>query len=137
MTQNLIRLFHLTGNDRYRADADAIIHASSPAVANNLFAAVGMLNALDLRLAATDVVITAPSVPDAAAMAAIARRRATPSHLITVHAGAIRVPPSHPAFGRPAVDGKPTAYICRGETCSLPVTDPDQLARILTTGDRT
>jgi uncharacterized protein len=26
-----------------------------------------------------------------------------------------------------AIDGKPTAYVCRGFVCRLPVTDPDGL----------
>jgi len=38
---------------------------------------------------------------------------------------------SHPAFGKKAVDGKPTAYVCRGNVCSLPVTDPEELAALL------
>ncbi len=61
MAQNLVRLWHLTGADAYREDADAIIQASAPAVAANLFATTGMLSALDLRLHATDVVIVAPT----------------------------------------------------------------------------
>ncbi len=30
--------------------------------------------------------------------------------------------------GRTAVEGSPTAYLCRGTTCSLPICDPDDLA---------
>jgi hypothetical protein len=33
--------------------------------------------------------------------------------------------------GRAAVDGKPTAYVCRNYACELPVTDPRALARQL------
>jgi hypothetical protein len=36
--------------------------------------------------------------------------------------------------GRGAVDGKPTAYVCRRYVCQLPVTDPDALARQLDAG---
>jgi uncharacterized protein len=41
--------------------------------------------------------------------------------------------PSHPALmrDREALDGRPTAYVCRGFTCSLPTTDPDELERQL------
>ena len=28
-------------------------------------------------------------------------------------------------LGRTAIDGRATAYICRGTTCSLPITDPN------------
>jgi hypothetical protein len=40
--------------------------------------------------------------------------------------------PSHPAFGKTQLDGKATAYLCRGPTCSLPITDPDILSQALT-----
>jgi hypothetical protein len=33
------------------------------------------------------------------------------------------LPDAHPAKGKTQQEGKPTAYICRGDTCSLPVTD--------------
>jgi uncharacterized protein YyaL (SSP411 family) len=34
---------------------------------------------------------------------------------------------------RPLVDGKPTAYVCRGYTCDRPVTEPDALSDQLET----
>ena len=33
--------------------------------------------------------------------------------------------------GREAIDGRPTAYVCRGFTCDLPTNDPDELERQL------
>jgi uncharacterized protein YyaL (SSP411 family) len=40
---------------------------------------------------------------------------------------------AHPALmrDRVTVDGLPTAYVCRGYTCSVPTTDPDELERQL------
>ena len=34
---------------------------------------------------------------------------------------------SSPAHGKTAIDGKPTAYVCIGPQCSLPVTEPAAL----------
>jgi uncharacterized protein YyaL (SSP411 family) len=34
------------------------------------------------------------------------------------------LPASSPAHGKRAIEGKPTAYVCIGPQCSLPVTDP-------------
>ena len=41
--------------------------------------------------------------------------------------------PAQPALmrGREAIDGRPTAYVCRGFTCELPTTEPDELGRQL------
>jgi uncharacterized protein YyaL (SSP411 family) len=33
--------------------------------------------------------------------------------------------------GRPQLDGKPTAYVCRNFTCRQPVNDAEELARQL------
>jgi uncharacterized protein YyaL (SSP411 family) len=37
------------------------------------------------------------------------------------------LPVSSPAHGKTAIDGKPTAYVCIGPQCSLPVTGPAAL----------
>jgi uncharacterized protein YyaL (SSP411 family) len=131
MAQNLVRLWRLTGSDFYRADVDAILEAAGGAIAGNLFATAGLLNALDLRLGAIDVAIVAPPGTDAGAMLRQARDAATPSTVITFRAGDADLPADHPAAGKGAADGRPTAYVCRGETCSLPVTDPAALAALI------
>jgi len=38
---------------------------------------------------------------------------------------------SHPAAVRGPIDGRVTAYVCRGPVCSLPMTDADELGRAL------
>jgi uncharacterized protein YyaL (SSP411 family) len=131
MAQNLVRLWRLTGIDAYRADADAIIAASAPTVAKNLFASTGLLNALDLRLGAIDVAIVAPKGSDAADLLAAVRAHPTPNLLLLIETGDGDLPEDHPARGKTAVDGRATAYVCRGESCSLPVTDPAALHKLI------
>jgi uncharacterized protein YyaL (SSP411 family) len=131
MAQNLIRLWRLTGNDAYRADADAILAASGGAIAANLFASTGLLNALDLRLGATDVAIARPAGADVSPLLDAARWRWSPNIVLSVQYDAVALPPSHPAAGKVAIDAKATAYVCRGEVCSLPVTTGEELAALL------
>jgi len=38
------------------------------------------------------------------------------------------LPANHPAAGKAQKDGVATAYVCIGETCSLPVTDAGGLS---------
>ena len=45
--------------------------------------------------------------------------------------GASALPESSPAHGKTAVDGKPTAYVCVGPQCSLPVTEPGKLVETI------
>ncbi len=131
MAANLIRLWRLTDNDAYRDDADSILETAAPTIATNLFATTGLLSALDFRLAATDVVIIQPDTSPANDLLTAARKLGTPNTIITLHNDTARLPASHPASGKPALDGKPTAYVCRGETCSLPLTEPTKLAAVM------
>ena len=112
MAQNLVRLWHLTGNDAYRRDDD-ILAASAPSIANNLFATTGMLNALDLRLGAVDVVIVAPAGISTDALRDAVRRRWSPNLVLSLHQDTVHLPPAHPATGKTAVKGRATAYVWR------------------------
>lgn len=131
MAQNLTRLWHLTGNDTYRADADAIIAAAGPAIAQNLFASAAMLSALDLRMRATDVVIVHPAGSSPADLIAHTRNHWTDDIILSVYEDAADLPTGHPASGKATADNRPTAYVCHGETCSLPITGPKDLAALL------
>jgi uncharacterized protein len=131
MAGNLVRLWRLTGDDAYRTDADAII-AAAP-FAENLFATTGTLSALDLRLGALDVVIVhAAGQPPDTLLAAV-REAANPNVVLSIHDDEARLPAAHPASGKRSLAGKPTAYVCRGETCSLPITEAETLADALGT----
>ena len=131
MGVNLVRLWRLTGKDAYRADADAMLAASAGPVAANLFSGAGTLSALDFRLNAADLIVIVPRGSDPAPLLSAARRNWTPNLVLAIHADGTAPPPGHPAEGKGAMEGKATAYLCRGETCSLPVTDPAVLTEML------
>ncbi|MCP4379984.1 MAG: thioredoxin domain-containing protein, partial [Hyphomicrobiales bacterium] len=120
MAKNLVRLWHLTGNDAFQQDGDDLIEASGPAIAANLFASAGMLSALDFRMNAVDVVIIRPTADDTTDLMETVRSHWTPNTILSVHTGSARLPDGHPAAGKESVANRPTAYVCRGETCSLP-----------------
>src|SRR6188474_1082236 len=64
--QNLARLAVLSGDDKWRTRADRLIETILSAAERNLFGHVALLNALDLRLRAAEIVLTGP---DAARLA--------------------------------------------------------------------
>jgi hypothetical protein len=121
--QNLIRLAVLAGDDRWREQADRLIAAIAPQATENLYMHMALLNAVDLRLRAAEIVVTGEG---AAAQALLAAARAWPPlNRIVLHAGSAQeLPPQHPARAKVAAAGEPAAFVCVGETCSLPVTDP-------------
>jgi uncharacterized protein len=124
--QNLIRLALYTGDHSWREKADRLIGAIAPLVAENLYMHMALLNAIDLRLRAAEIVVTGDGV---GAEALLAAARALPAlDRIVLHA---RSPDSlaaaHPAQEKVKAASEPQAFVCIGETCSLPVTDPTRL----------
>ncbi len=130
MVANLVRLYGLTAEDHYMERASSTLRAFLPDVAERAVAHTGLLaSATDLN-APMQVVIVDPATPHKAsvletALAAIS----LPGALRQVVADTSQVPPGSPLAGKIAVDGKPTAYVCEGGTCSLPLTDREALRK--------
>ncbi|MGA8495991.1 MAG: thioredoxin domain-containing protein [Xanthobacteraceae bacterium] len=121
--QNLIRLAVLAGDDRWREQADRLIAAIAPQAVENLYMHMALLNAVDLRLRAAEIVVTGEGAPAQALLAAA--RAWPPLDRIVLHAGSAQaLPPQHPARAKVAAAGETAAFVCVGGTCSLPVTDP-------------
>jgi uncharacterized protein len=121
--QNLIRLGLLAGDDRWREKADRLIAAIAPQAVENLYMHMALLNTVDLRLRAAEIVVTGEGA-NAQALLAAARMRPSLDRIV-LHARAADVlPPGHPARDKIKASGEPQAFVCIGDTCSLPVTDP-------------
>jgi uncharacterized protein len=120
---NLIRLALLAGDDAWREKADRLIAAIAPQAVENLYMHMALLNAVDLRLRAGEIVVTGEGARTQALLAAA--RALPPLDRIVLHAASgASLPASHPARDKLAAAGDGTAFVCIGETCSLPVTDP-------------
>jgi uncharacterized protein YyaL (SSP411 family) len=124
--QNLIRLAVLAGDDGWRDKADRLIAAIAPLATENLYAHMALLNAIDLRLRAAEIVVTGQG-PGAETLLATARRHSPLDRIVLQAATAEALPPSHPARQKIDVGTAPQAFVCIGQTCSLPVTDPIRL----------
>ena len=64
-------------------------------------------------------------------MRRIVQARCLPNLILQVLEPGQSLPEGHPAAGKAPVDGQATAFICQDMTCSLPITDPDELRRAL------
>jgi uncharacterized protein len=130
--QNLIRLAVLSGDNQWREKADKLIAAIAPSVSENLYMHMAMLNVVDLRLRAAEIVVTGQGAT-ADALLAAARRLPT-LNCIVLHAGSAEaLSPAHPARAKLAAAHEPQAFVCVGETCSLPLIDPAALAGAIET----
>jgi len=121
--QNLIRLAVLAANDRWRGQADRLIGAIAPFAAENLYMHTALLNAVDLRLRSAQIVVTGQG-PHAQTLLDAARRLSPLDRIVLHAATAEALPHTHPARDKIAATTQPQAFVCVGETCSLPVNDP-------------
>jgi uncharacterized protein YyaL (SSP411 family) len=127
IAQNLIRLAAFTGEHRFREQADRLIEGVLAQGGDNLFTHVALLNAIDMRLNLAEIVVTGEgAASDALISAALALPYVNRAVLRAPSADAL--PPSHPAQEKLKAANEPAAFICIGETCSLPVTNPDEIA---------
>jgi hypothetical protein len=123
----LLRLALLTGDESYARRSASILRAVAPALDRQPSAFGRMLSAADRALAELiDVVIAAGSADDGAARelrAAAARPYAPDLVLAGLEADAAHA--AWPLFeGKGAVEGRVTAYACRGYACDAPTGDP-------------
>lgn len=118
------RLYHLTGDDAYRAKAETLIGGFSGEVQRNFFPLSSLLNGNELLQSAQQIVIVGdPSDAAAAALRDVVRRVSLPNRVLTLLAPDQTLADGHPAAGKGLVDGKPAAYVCANMTCSPPITD--------------
>ena len=134
MVSNLTELHLWTGETRYRDRADAILRGFAGAMNENVLAHAGLLAATLDSYAPALIVLIVPEAGDARSLRAALREMSLPNAVVQeIRAGdasvvgASALPASSPAHGKTAIDGKPTAYVCIGPQCSLPVTDPAAL----------
>jgi uncharacterized protein YyaL (SSP411 family) len=131
----LARLFYLTGNSSYRDRADAVSGAFAGEVARNFFPLASFLNATEFAQNAFQVVIVgARGASDADALLKTLRAHSLPDLVFSLVAPGASLPEGHPARGKGQEKGRATAYICRGMTCSLPITDPTGFGKALAYG---
>ena len=127
--QNLVRLAALTGDDQWREKADRLFDGVLAGAADQLFQHAALLNALDLRLHAAEIVVTGP---DHARFAEAALKLPFLNRIVLRAPSADALPASHPAQAKIAAGQGSAAFVCVGETCSLPVTEPGKIADAVT-----
>jgi uncharacterized protein YyaL (SSP411 family) len=126
--QNLVRLASFSGDDTWREQADRLIEGVLGTVGENLVGHASLLNALDLRLRATEIVVTGTG-ERADALTETALRLPLLTRIVLRAPKAEALGASHPAREKLAAAPQGAAFVCIGETCSLPVTEPEALSR--------
>ena len=125
----LLRLAALTGEGRYRTEAERAIRTVTAYATRHPTAFARWLSAIDFSLAAVPevAIVGAPDDPATRALlVVVARFTGSPSVTAVSATPDASVVPLLEA--RTAIGGRPTGYVCRDFACRLPVTDPEALA---------
>ena len=127
----LLRLAALTGDDAYRAQAEALL-SSFGALLSAAPAALGeMLLAVDFLVSdPREIVLVRPRGGDDQALLDVLRSRFAPAQVIVRHEDG-NEPATELARERPPQAGITTAYVCRRGACELPQTEPAAFAAAL------
>ena len=130
--QGFLRLFHYVGDARFLAAAERALTTFTGGMAKNPFGFAHMLGVADFYLRKPREIVIVGAAGDAATQDLQRRIQSAyvPNKTIVLAdpASARRLPI---AEGKPQVDGKVTAYVCHGYTCSTPVTSWSELEPLL------
>jgi uncharacterized protein len=121
----LLRLAALTGEAEYEERAVGVLRLLHELAAKHPNAFGHLLQALDFHLAPVQEVALVGD--DTTALARVVRGRFRP-HLVLAGGAADGVPLLQ---DRTPVNGRPAAYVCEHFACKAPVTEPEELERLL------
>jgi len=125
--QNLIRLAVFTGDESFRAKADRLIEGVLSEGAENLFARISLLNAVDLRIGGAEIVVAGA---DDGALTQAALKLPSVARIVLRAPSADQLSPSHPVREKiNAAASGAAAFICVGQSCSLPVSTAEDIAQ--------
>jgi hypothetical protein len=129
----LLRAASLSGREDLRRVAERVIRSHAFLLERAPLAYPTLLRAAACAERGLGAAVIAGDGDDEAAQALARRARLllAPEDAVLVVPPSAAPPELDPSWtsGRGALGGRPTAYLCRGTTCSLPITDPDQLRK--------
>ncbi|MDX6749922.1 thioredoxin domain-containing protein [Geminicoccaceae bacterium 1502E] len=129
LAQASVKLWCLTGEDRHRARAEAILGAFGGEMLRNPFAHATLLDAALFAASPLQLVLVGdPGDAAFKALREVAVRDPRASRVLLAVRDPARLPASHPAHGKAAIGDRPTAWLCTGTTCLAPALEPGDLA---------
>ncbi len=128
----LTRLAILTGDEAYRRRAEAVVETFSGEAARNFFPLATLLNNVELLEKPLQIVVVGEKGdPPFQSLLRAVYSVSLPNRVVLALPPDGSLPAGHPAIGKGLVDAKPTAYVCEGPVCSLPITDAESLLESL------
>jgi hypothetical protein len=124
---NMLRLALLTGDTKYGELADQIINVFSEDVKNAPAAHTFMLLGVDFSVGPADnvVLVGDPQEESLENMLSALKSGYLPNKVVSLRQ------PDKGALGYEKIDGKATAYVCRGQTCMPPTNKTEKVREFL------
>jgi uncharacterized protein YyaL (SSP411 family) len=131
--QALLKLAAFTGEGQYLQAAQGSLRLVSRLATQHPGTFGAWLSAADFNLATVRQVAIVGELSDPGTRALLDRVRAAYRPNLVLAASALPLAPGSPPLleQRPMQAGQPTAYVCEGFVCNLPVTGPEQLEKQL------
>ena len=131
----LARLYALTAKPVYGMRAEAVAAAFASEAEQHPAACCALLNAVDtLRNTIQVVIVGEAGDPSMRRLTRAVFATNAPNRVLAAIAPDSALPAGHPAAGKTAAGGAACAYVCIGQTCSLPITDAEALREALGRG---
>jgi uncharacterized protein YyaL (SSP411 family) len=127
MAESWARLFHITGNDAYRAQAETTVTAFTGEIGRQFPSMGALLNAWEVLANAVCVTVIGAPGADRDALLREAARAGDPNLVIVHRAPDDKLPEGYP----PVKPGPAQAIVCRGQSCSLPIAEAAALRKAL------
>jgi len=128
----LARLFLITGEQGYQTRADQLVGALSGYLDTDGLGLATFLNSFELLAVSLQIVIVGDrNAPETKAFLDVVGNSGLAARVITIVAPGASLPTGHPAGGKGQINNQATVYVCSGQTCSLPMTEPEALASAL------
>jgi uncharacterized protein YyaL (SSP411 family) len=131
IAQNLVRLAVLSGDTHWRSKVDALFAKLLPIAGENVFGHLSILNALDLYLTGAEIVVAGEG-KEADALLRVARKLPHATTIVLHAPRADDLPQNHPARAKAESVSGAVAFVCRQQSCSLPVTTAHDLMQLVT-----
>jgi uncharacterized protein YyaL (SSP411 family) len=127
MVQVFARLFLLTGENSFKDRGDQVIVSHGDRILQQFPHTATALSGLELLAEGMQVVL----VNDDGSLSDVVAGSPLATFVVSRILSGQELPEGHPARGKTAVEGKPTAYVCTAGVCGLPITDSAALKEAL------
>jgi len=126
------KLYFATADATYRERVNALIQAFAGEIGRAYISMGSYMNGIEFVITGLQIVIVGgvAHTKTHELINAVMGRSLPNKTMMLIEPGR-NLPEGHPAFGKTMQNGQPTAYICQGQNCSTPISNPVTLSQLL------